>query len=1362
MPFHFFTDSDLLNAQVANEEFGPLAPSNGFDRFHVTSIHSSSPNSSTPNAKVYAVCDGEVVITDDVNNAGLVNIILKPSETPGVNLPRVKYFIYRGVLKSTLIDTNNGTIVPNTSSDSNDLTRAIWESQTALNNSAGTTNPAPSTAIDAFVDNTLPDPNDTPLNRSFYKNNPALSQTQPVNGGWTMGKFDAQFGFEIIADVSGFEPTLGLAKLVDNVVSVSTLAQQPAQSAFFTHWNAKESVLNYLDVCAFYGSFHETNILVRNSQNTNVAQKDGQEFFEDVLFPLFTNRNKVYIDIRNELNYSFDYYRSYADIIKIAFTTTNNPDPFIPFDYYRLNWPIFVLDQTEFPPGSSGTNLLRMSFPKGDNPNPVAFVSQGKLKTKLIKRDFLGRKDYDFLEFPLNGNYTKDITLTSPNSTNSSSPGPISTYIRIKYISTSPQCPPAPTPAPDTKIRGLFDLDNIFTPATMTLPWDGAVPSIQSNVFYDEIFVEAARTSGLCFMASRGYAKEIIDAQNINHYFFAFAEEKIIDQKKSKSFPISLVGEYDDVANVTFLEKIATKFDWQKKSVVIINNPVPGQTVESFVDIPSNTVSGFKKHNPNEFVFVKLDDSQYNAIIAIINGTHPTIPSNFVPGFNVHLGFQFRQEGTDDGAIPYVRYELTLRGYAPVQNNPNEIEVVTVDTNIMHYRVRHSKLTAEILSGNDPQFNKPKTKGKGFSVEDSGFTSITEADGNPTSPTQTYKINCKIFLYRGEGVSPAMFCTYENFFRDTIQQVWNSTTNNGLVSTYDPIGDFFNRDYIVDASGVQVFEATLKHFDRIDDGEVLLIVDIPAPNDSRSKIFKGNRTGQMFLDQNLSQPNPNNRYFENTQNTPAHEFGHILGLSDRYVYYAKVFTQLAPAPAPNLPPENHVGLNYVGRPPAIPQPLPPGVKQAYGMTAVYMPASEDIDYSKRYGWVNNLMSTQEIVPEFPDYDQNNAAPVPTDPLSRPIEAEFTYHEYNKHYRPNPRPTANRQIILDYSRITVFITKAQFDLILAPTLEVERSRRLFFKKNNGTNELYFLNYNGSFIGLRNGETVSDDKKDNQQDFRYIDVIDSNEFNLYDDKMEERLKNHSGTFNDPARDTIFGFVAPYDGNGKKFEEDPGFVNEGGSNPIDNISINGGAQGPADNYPDFITILTVAPDDIQMYDIEVGGIAYGDSGFAVAKQRTDFIRLFRLLSDPSAQIPANLTIANRFPGGINQFRQFIKNLFDVKHENLLHPPTAQDDKYKDYGESDANGKSIWNMSAPNDHNSNTAPYNTIFPQSATNQDSFGWRAYREQFIPITQALRNTIDVVNTNSMRGFNPIQKVYEMKYDYYYNRRNIILIMQTGN
>src|SRR5882724_8809951 len=107
--FFFFTNIDSLGNQADADAFGPVIGSPE-TKFRVTSMHRPVAGKT---ATAYAVCHGRVLAQDV--GPGLVNLILQPDEQPPFAFPRIKYFIYRGILKSTVVDI--GIVAPAGTSD---------------------------------------------------------------------------------------------------------------------------------------------------------------------------------------------------------------------------------------------------------------------------------------------------------------------------------------------------------------------------------------------------------------------------------------------------------------------------------------------------------------------------------------------------------------------------------------------------------------------------------------------------------------------------------------------------------------------------------------------------------------------------------------------------------------------------------------------------------------------------------------------------------------------------------------------------------------------------------------------------------------------------------------------------------------------------------------------------------------------------------------------------------------------------------------------------------------------------------------------------------------------------------------------
>lgn len=227
--FHFFTNADLLAPQLPSQAFGSAGTVNGADLYRTTSLHTADPSKNV-DPTAYAVCAGVVCVQEisNTNYPALVNLVLRPREQPALNFVPIKYIIYKGILRSSLI---NGNEVAQAST--NQLTQSIWKSQAKKNAAANTHAKPPAEALGVgFTAAASPQfADDQPIDNFFYQAG-AQFQLQPVMGGWRIGQFDrASFGIEILLEGLGFRREISLARKLENLISVPALPAQatPAQ-----------------------------------------------------------------------------------------------------------------------------------------------------------------------------------------------------------------------------------------------------------------------------------------------------------------------------------------------------------------------------------------------------------------------------------------------------------------------------------------------------------------------------------------------------------------------------------------------------------------------------------------------------------------------------------------------------------------------------------------------------------------------------------------------------------------------------------------------------------------------------------------------------------------------------------------------------------------------------------------------------------------------------------------------------------------------------------------------------------------------------------------------------------------------------
>ncbi|WP_028978947.1 hypothetical protein [Sporocytophaga myxococcoides] len=626
--FYFFTDIDLLSSQAQIGAFGPAGSSGGKDKYQVTSIHSSSSDSNA-----YAISDGVVCVQEDGSNANLVNLILKPLSQPPFAFSKIKFIIYRGIKKDSLFNGNEIAV-----STSNDLTKSIWESQTAKNASTGTSENPPKEALG--IDLKAPAfPDSGSIDDIFYRDNVA-NQFPVVKSGWKIGKFNASsFGIEILTESIGFDPKLSVARANKNIIEVNTLPVSPTQAQMFEHWHDKEEILNYIDPCAFFGCFSHSQIRVKRSTSDNSDRLRGNEVYDTILAK-FNNKNRIYLDIRNEFNHSFNYFKNYGTTINAAFDVSSTPSS---INYYRNGWPILILENSDFPVGNTlKRNLIRIQMPDGggDNTLPLMYVCSG-YPSQTYPKEPKGKGR--FYDLTVTSGHTNEFSLTTLNRDGGATTS-VSCYIKLKY---NKRFDPSHNPASSgTVLRSQNYLDNIISPFSLVIPFAGD-SNLKSKIYDDEVYIDFRQNLKKDFAASIGIAKY----DQAVELFYSASNVRNTEEKEHKRFPQKSIAYKTSKA---FLESIVDSI----KGVRLFKTPLnlADQTLSAgYLTLETDFSEDFSSCDSSEYFSIILTTSQWNSLNNIVTG--------FIPKYRVYLGLINKANETDNNGISYTVAELALRGY---------------------------------------------------------------------------------------------------------------------------------------------------------------------------------------------------------------------------------------------------------------------------------------------------------------------------------------------------------------------------------------------------------------------------------------------------------------------------------------------------------------------------------------------------------------------------------------------------------------------------------------------------------------------------------------------------------------------------
>lgn len=674
--YFFFTDinqqasnaTDYIKVQTSGGAYGPIPPAptgHTTDEYRVTSLHTASYN---PTA--YAACEGIVCVQRiPVTTPPLVNVILKPLVQPALNSAPIKYIIYKGILESSLVNGLETAAAAN-----NRLTQFVWDEQAKKNKSAGTTAKPPAEALGVgLTAATPPIPND-PINDPYHDDQPIDNlfcrtgvsfQLPKVNGGWSIGQFyKDDFGIEVLMEGLAFHHPLSFARQRENKISVTALTGIESPSQIFDHWHAKEQVLGFMDPCAFYGSFFLAGVQAKNSSDAKFALKAGSMLYHDLLFA-FDNKKVAYLDIRNEHNFSINYFGNYVGtptargLIKLSYNPAIATDP-APIDYYASKWPIMTL--TGFPAGNTTKerNAFRIQLPVGDNADPLLYVSQGYRDINSKGDGFPSElksadRFYDAFKAPVGGfTATKNksglnsMAFVVPNAKDAATP--VSCYIRLKYLKQQTQ-DATTVPVVPTVIRSSNYLDNLIYPLDLSLIFNG-VAKIKTSVYDEEIYVNALDVAGLKFdfMGKVGIAR---DSDNTS---FFLLPTTMRTQTGPASALVSLIGETSGYLG-SYPNLVALKYALEsvrKSELFLETDKIPIAEFVSGADTAEQ--AKFMVPDFEKFFIVVVANAAYDA--------WKTKVAALDDRFRVYLGVKKLQTLTDSKLVKYTFFELVLRGFA--------------------------------------------------------------------------------------------------------------------------------------------------------------------------------------------------------------------------------------------------------------------------------------------------------------------------------------------------------------------------------------------------------------------------------------------------------------------------------------------------------------------------------------------------------------------------------------------------------------------------------------------------------------------------------------------------------------------------
>lgn len=416
--FFFYTDPDKLNPQTFDQVFGPVSSSDnlayeaGKDKYRITDIHTGT------NAPAIAVCDGTICVQPD--DRGTFSVILKPHKQPPFSFPFIKYFIYKGINKASLIKQGTNTEI----TDNNNITfakriRNEWDEDGGTNPLSNSVNVLglnlnntfqynnDNSTIEIFAD-------DQPIDNFFRFPNPDF-QLPIVRGGEYLGLFNnLTIGFEIILDKPEHISEISRTRNFDNFIIVESINDPLNESnswqvndlLYYSHWYKKEACLKYLDPCAFFGGFINSQLSLIKGGSKSVIKDD--DLFTSLLSLVYYNNNVNYLEIIGEGNFSYYLFGKYNSLL--TFQDINDSSNNRKINYRRSGWPLLKILHSDIPGISqNGVYNISLIMPTGQNRYPAVYLSYGFIKNReKLKNKFLNA------DIDNSGTSTKPLPIAFP------------------------------------------------------------------------------------------------------------------------------------------------------------------------------------------------------------------------------------------------------------------------------------------------------------------------------------------------------------------------------------------------------------------------------------------------------------------------------------------------------------------------------------------------------------------------------------------------------------------------------------------------------------------------------------------------------------------------------------------------------------------------------------------------------------------------------------------------------------------------------------------------------------------------------------------------------------------------------------
>jgi len=461
-------------------------------------------------------------------------------------------------------------------------------------------------------------------------------------------------------DTLYYQPSLEIARNGRTFVQAKSLDSTPLQKDFFEHWHDKESILSFIDPCAFFGGFYGDDLSVVSA--TEINNWKGSDLYNNLLTK-FLNKNLCYIDIRNEFNYSINYFKNYgvsdSDNTTNILLTKGSSGTSAIVDYYDNSWPILVVDGSDFSDTNSNFHTISIQLPagNGDNPAPLVYIGKAYKPTNQFPGEFLGKEK--FINLNVTNNYADAFSLALPwVGTNL-----MSSFVHLKFCKQlSSAALPVLNP---TQIRRTNYLDCLFP---ISMNFDGLNSILKTKVYEEEIYIDVTDTHFFDASFSLGIN---FNSENVT----LLANPHVISQTDRKKVrrTLDLVGEFKSTGDDdTILYSLWNGTDRADFVINTLFNTDGNLQVLNYETSGADVEGRFDVEDIRKILALNVTLSQWNDIVQLAS-------TSFLPKYSTFLSVINKQYLEDQYETSYTSMDLALKGF---QISGDNIAIQQVLTNI--------------------------------------------------------------------------------------------------------------------------------------------------------------------------------------------------------------------------------------------------------------------------------------------------------------------------------------------------------------------------------------------------------------------------------------------------------------------------------------------------------------------------------------------------------------------------------------------------------------------------------------------------------------------------------------------------------